>query len=115
MKDPIKRKTLALLKKLEKIFPVDNFMSKKIVLKREDYDPVALEILKSSKLIKETTHGKVEIPGEGILPLGGIKLTPLGVEFLNGLKQKQTNLLILILTLLTVILGGIQIYLAWPK
>lgn len=102
------QEAIRLLKSLEKIFPADNFISSRWTSPKE-HNAAAYFILKENKLIEAAPRAKVNIPGEGIQSIVGYRITPLGMEFLNGLKQQRTNRWLFWLTTITVIIGTIQI------
>jgi DNA-binding Lrp family transcriptional regulator len=113
------KKSIKLLKKLEKSFPGDSLINdsglpSEIGISDETFR--LLKILEKSGLIVGFGYKLEGLPGpERERIIQAVKITPAGMDILNGLKQQRTNRLITFLTILTVIIGGIQIYLALPK
>jgi len=106
-----KKFALILLRYLEKIFPQDMATSHKDTLKYVGaFDRKVIETLIENKLIEEKEY---TIRGEGLPKdtpkLFVPKITSKGIEFLNGLRQKRTNILLLILTILLSLMGIAQI------
>lgn len=112
---PFEKKSIKLLKRIEKTFPGDSLLNDgnypaKIGTDEETFR--LLKILEKSELISATKYRLEGLPeSEPIKHIEVPRVTLKGVEFLNGLKQRQTNRLIIFLTILTVIIGGVQIYL----
>ena len=112
------KKSIKLLKKIEGMFPGDSLMNDRnnplamqnIVVDEETFH--SLKILEKSGLISATKY-KVEglPPSEDVRTIDAVKITPAGIDFLNGLKQKRTNFWLITLTILMIFVGGIQIYL----
>ncbi len=113
------KKSIKLLKKLEKSFPGDSLINdsgKPSKIGASDETFKLLKILEKSGLIVGWAYRVEGLPGpEKEKRIEAVKITPAGMEILNGLKQQRTNNLITFLTILTVIIGGIQIYLALMK
>src|SRR3990170_3811982 len=109
------KKSTKLLKRIEEGFPGDSLVNetnKPSIVGVDLEDFKLLKMLEKSELITATKYGIEGLPeSEKLKHLEVPKITLKGIEFLNGERQKRTNDLILFLTILTVIIGGIQIYL----
>lgn len=103
-----KKDTLRLLKSLEKIFPEDIATAKNFDY-IGDFDKRAIKTLKENGLIEEKQYSLKGLPRGEENKAIFYKITSNGIEFLNGLKQKRTNILLLILTIALSLIGIIQI------
>jgi len=113
-----KKASIELLKKLEKTFPGDsllNDLNNSLTLQNIGVDEDTfrrLKILERSGLIIGFKYKLEGFPeSEKVKTIDAIKITPAGIDFLNGLKQKKTNIILIILTILMTLIGGIQIFL----
>ncbi len=109
------KKSIKLLKKLEKTFPGDSLINdsgkpSKTGVSEKTFN--LLKILEKSGLIVGWAYRLEGLPGpEKEKRIEAVKITSAGINFLNGLKQNRTNFLLVLLTGLMILIGGIQIYL----
>ncbi len=111
-----RKKTIKLLKDLEKVFPGDslvNDLGSPSKLGTDDNTFKLLKKLERSKLISAIAYRTEGLPEEKIIqsPI----ITTKGLEFLNGLRQRRTNTLLIILTILMALIGGSQIIISLLK
>ncbi len=105
------RFAIKLLKHLESVFPLYDELVKGDLDRMKTEDKRSFEILKKNKLIKEARtpwpkYLKSERTPKELITW---EITPKGIEFLNGLRQKRTNNLLLALTVILTIIGLFQI------
>ncbi len=111
----MRKRSIKLLKKLEKTFQGDFLLSGfnlPLTSGVDDNTFKALKILEKNGLIIAKGYKLEGLPGpekEKKLEVPQITLT--GLEFLNGLKQRQTNRRLVILTILMAVIGVVQIFL----
>lgn len=112
------KKSIKLLKKIERTFPGDSLINDKsspLTLRDIGTDEETfnlLKILEKSGLIVGWAYRVEGLPKkEKEVRIEAVKITPLGIELLNGLRQKRTNTILIILTFLMTLIGCIQIYL----
>lgn len=104
----IRKDSIKLLKKLEKIFPGDDIISNKVIFRLGGTLKI-LSLLEQKNLIEKSKYKIIGLPNQETHKIEGYSLTSFGLELLNGLKQQRTNLLLVILTILLFIIGIIQI------
>lgn len=106
------KKSIKLLKKLEKSFPGDSLINdsgkpSEIGVSGETFR--LLKILEKSGLIVGWAYRMEGLPGpEKEKRIEAVKITPAGMDLLNGLKQRRTNFWLIILTILIFIIGVVQ-------
>ena len=98
------------LKYLDKIFPQDMLTADRDPLRGPSrINQKVMKTLQDNGLIEHIKY-PVKEPPKGVLTDVYIpKITVKGIEFLNGLRQKRTNTLLLILTILIAITSIFQI------
>jgi hypothetical protein len=102
-----RKEALRLLRNLEKVFPEDMTAPEFDYLGAFD----SKGTLKDNQLIEYIEHSRQGFTNKVSVP----KITAKGIEFLNGLRQKRTNELLLALTILLFITGIIQIVILLVK
>ncbi len=96
---------LILLKYLEKIFPQDMATTQRTMNYVGKFDRNTILTLIDNGLIEEKEYSIKGLPKDMPDKAVVYKITSKGIEFLNGLKQKRTNNLLLILTLITTLIA----------
>lgn len=105
----MEKSTLKVLKALEKIFPQDMVSGANNFNYMGTFNIKAIGILVKNKLVEEVPYS---VNPKGIVPDDKAivwRITSLGIEFLNGIRQKRTNTLLLIATILLFLIGVIQL------
>lgn len=100
----IKKNSIKILRDLEKAFPGDSLVNDLGLSSQLGIDEDTFKLLKKlerSGLISAIAYKTEGLPEEKVLqsPI----ITPKGIDFLNGLRQKRTNLLLLILTIFSLL------------
>lgn len=104
-----KKFSVKLLRYLESVFPEDMNTAKKHMNYFGEFNQKAIQTLVDNGLIEEVEYSAIINEKEEKVIIW--KITSKGIEFLNGLRQKRTNMLLLVLTIFTLIIGVLQIIL----
>ncbi len=105
----MEKSSLRLLEYLEKIFP-SQVITDSRTLAELGHDVDIINILERDKLIEKTSRATPNISSAI-----SYRITSLGIQFLDQARQKKTNRLLLVLTILFTIFSLAQLILMWTK